>query len=82
MVFVIFTSCGNIDSKIDKLDSLCDEYIVCTQNGNYTKANSLQKEMDKYWDLMNELNQENKLTENQKNRLDEIETRLFRIKDY
>lgn len=74
------TSCSNTDSDIDKLDSLCDDYIENINRGRLHDAKTIEKKMEKYWDKMNELNREEKLTEEEKERLDEIETRMFHAK--
>lgn len=71
------TACGGTDAKIDKLDSLCDDYVENIRKGRLHDAEAIKDKMGKYWDVMNELNRENKLTEQQKEKLDEIETRMF-----
>lgn len=73
----LLISCGNTDSKIEKLDSLCDDYIECLGKGRAHDAEVVKIKMGKYWDKMNELNRENQLSEKQKEKLNEIETRMF-----
>lgn len=73
----LLISCANTDSNIERLDSLCDDYVECLRKGRAHDAEKIKVKMDKYWDIMNELNGENQLSEKQKEKLDEIETRMF-----
>ncbi len=73
----LLISCSNIDSNIEKLDSLCDDYVENIRKGRMHDAEAIKDKMGKYWVVMNELNRENKLTEQQKAKLDKIETRMF-----
>lgn len=77
LLCVPFISCGSTDSKIEKLDSLCDDYVENVRKGRMHDAEVIKEKMCEYWDIMNELNRKNKLTEQQKEKLDEIETRMF-----
>lgn len=77
MALVLSSCSGSIDSKIDKLDSLCDDYVETLQKGRLHDAKIIRSKMDKYWDEMNELYQENKLTDDQNEYLNEIENRMF-----
>lgn len=74
---LLVISCGSTDSKIEKLDSLCDDYVENIRKGRMHDAEVVKDKMGKYWDIMNELNRNNKLTEQQKEKLDKIETRMF-----
>lgn len=73
----LLISCSNIDSNIEKLDFLCDDYVENIRKGRMHDAEAIKDKMGKYWVVMNELNRENKLTEQQKAKLDKIETRMF-----
>lgn len=73
----LFISCSNTDSKIEKLDSLCDDYEEYLRKGREHDAEVDKIKMEKYWDKMNERNSENQLSEEQKEKLNEIETKMF-----
>lgn len=77
LLCLFLVSCISTDSKIERLDSLCDDYVEYLSKGRTHDAENVKNKMDKYWDQMNELNSGNKLSEQQKEKLDEIETRMF-----
>lgn len=78
ILFCSLISCGNTtDSNIEKLDSLCDDYVECLRKGRSHDAEMVKRKMGKYWDKMNDLNRDNQLSDKQKEKLDEIETRMF-----
>ena len=81
--FLLVSCTNDTDAKINKLDSLCDDYVENLKKGRVHDAKEIKEKMDEYWDIMNELNENNELTEEQKKELNDIEERMFHAKwDY